>query len=234
VWAVVSYNEQGDLSRSTHGIAVFAVVVVGWIVSLCLHEFGHALSAFRGGDTAVAERGYLTLDPRRYTDLVTSLVIPLVFIVIGGIGLPGGAVWIRPGAIRTRWLRSVTSLAGPAMNAIFAAGCIAAARLVGTDRTALFCALSFLALLQCSAVVLNLLPIPGLDGFGAIEPWLSGPTVERLAPMRKWSFFGVFALFAFVPAVGDAFWSAVEALFGAVGGDELGADVGQFLFRFWE
>ncbi|NIB30732.1 hypothetical protein HBB16_01690 [Pseudonocardia sp. MCCB 268] len=39
---------------------------VGWARPLCLHEFGfHAITAYRGGDTSVAAKGYLTLDVRR-------------------------------------------------------------------------------------------------------------------------------------------------------------------------
>ena len=37
---------------------VFLFVVSGWVVSLCLHEYFHALTAYRGGDRSVAERGY--------------------------------------------------------------------------------------------------------------------------------------------------------------------------------
>src|ERR1700741_2320636 len=77
-----------DLSRWT----VFPFVLAGWVVSLCLHEFGHALAAFLCGDRSVRDKGYLTLDPLRYTDLQFSIFWPLVFLAMGGIGLPGGAV----------------------------------------------------------------------------------------------------------------------------------------------
>ena len=66
----------------------------GWAVSLCLHEFGHAYTAYRGGDRSVRAKGYLTLDIRRYADLGLSLVLPVFFLLLGGIPLPGGAVWI--------------------------------------------------------------------------------------------------------------------------------------------
>src|SRR5262245_38736576 len=49
--------------------AVFPFVLAGWVVSLCLHEFGHALAAFVCGDRSVRDKGYLTLDPLHYTDL---------------------------------------------------------------------------------------------------------------------------------------------------------------------
>ena len=47
----------------------FLIVLIGWIFSLCLHEFSHALVAYYGGDFTVREKGYLTLDIRRYTDV---------------------------------------------------------------------------------------------------------------------------------------------------------------------
>src|SRR5436190_2008214 len=52
-------------------------VVSGWITSVCIHEFGHALVAFIGGDRSVRDKGYLTLDPRRYTHPFLSLVLPV-------------------------------------------------------------------------------------------------------------------------------------------------------------
>ena len=65
----------------------FIFVLVGWIFSLCLHEFAHAAVAFAGGDTSVREKGYLTFNPLRYVDPIASLFVPLVFLLLGGIGL---------------------------------------------------------------------------------------------------------------------------------------------------
>src|SRR5262245_57534097 len=75
--------------------AVFPFVLAGWVVSLCLHEFGHALAAFVCGDRSVRDKGYLTLDPLHYTDLQFSIILPLVFLAMGGIRLPGGAVYVN-------------------------------------------------------------------------------------------------------------------------------------------
>ena len=74
------------------GVAI-VFVISGWIVSVCLHEFGHALAAYRGGDLAVRSAGYLTLNPLKYTHPALSIVMPVVFIMLGGIGLPGGGVY---------------------------------------------------------------------------------------------------------------------------------------------
>src|SRR5215469_9621500 len=74
---------------------VFPFVLAGWLVSLCLHEYGHAIMAYRYGDFSVAGRGYLTLNPLRYTDPQFSIIFPLLILALGGIGLPGGAVYLN-------------------------------------------------------------------------------------------------------------------------------------------
>src|SRR3984893_6060226 len=70
---------------------VIVFVVAGWITSVCIHEFAHALVAYLGGDRSVVASGYLTLDPLRYTNVLLSLVMPVAFLLLGGIGLPSGA-----------------------------------------------------------------------------------------------------------------------------------------------
>ena len=79
-------------------LMVFPFVLAGWLASLCLHEFGHAIAAYGCGDLSVPNKGYLTLNPLRYTHLQFSIIWPLVFLAFGGIGLPGGAVYVNTGA----------------------------------------------------------------------------------------------------------------------------------------
>ena len=57
---------------------MFAFIIGGWLVSLCLHEFGHAVTAFWGGDESAESKGYLTLNPLKYTHPIISIVLPLV------------------------------------------------------------------------------------------------------------------------------------------------------------
>ncbi|NGN70501.1 site-2 protease family protein, partial [Streptomyces sp. A7024] len=72
------------------GLMVFLFVVAGWVVSLCLHEYAHARSALHSGDISIGAKGYLTLNPFKYTHAVLSILLPLLFVIAGGIGLPGG------------------------------------------------------------------------------------------------------------------------------------------------
>src|SRR5512139_3564040 len=98
----------------------FTIVLIGWIFSLCLHEFSHALVAYNGGDYTVKEKGYLSFNPLKYTHPIFSIVLPLIFLLLGGIGLPGGAVYVETCRIRNRNWLSLMSLAGPASNLLLA------------------------------------------------------------------------------------------------------------------
>ena len=92
---------------------MFLFITSGWIVSLSLHEFGHAYTAFKSGDYSVAEKGYLNLNPLKYTNIFMSILLPIVFLMMGGIGFPGGAVYIDLASIKEKTHRSLVSAAGP-------------------------------------------------------------------------------------------------------------------------
>src|SRR5262245_35327855 len=151
----------------------FAIVLFGWIFSLCLHEFSHALVAYYGGDYTVREKGYLTFNPLKYTHPVFSIVLPLLFLVIGGIGLPGGAVYIERWRIRNRFLLSAMSLAGPIANLLVAIILGTILHFSQTTNSGIWPGLSFLLVLQVSAVLFNLIPLPPFDGYNILEPFLS-------------------------------------------------------------
>lgn len=210
----------------------FLMVLAGWGVSLCLHEFGHAYVAYRGGDREVYFKGYLTLDPRKYTDPIFSLVLPLLILAIGGIPLPGGAVFINHYSLRNKRVESMVSLAGPFFNLLL--GILLMISVAVFNPTFwLAAALSYLGMLQIIAFVLNILPIPGLDGWGAIEPWLS-PEAQRFgAKARPWAPLILFACLIGLPAFRDAFFTVADNVYELVGGDAGLSQFGGFAFQFW-
>ena len=211
---------------------VILLVLGGWAVSLSLHEFGHAAVAYRGGDTSVADKGYLTLDIRRYADPALSFTVPLILLLIGGIPLPGGAVWINNWAIRTRFARSLVSLAGPAVNLLLGAVLAAVTATVPMSE-GLLMGLSYLGLIQLLAFVLNILPVPGLDGWGAIEPYLSEPAREFGAKVRGWAPLVLFLVIVSVSGAGVLFYDAGSAIFTGLGGSDDAARNGYSAFTFW-
>lgn len=218
------------------GVTMFLFVVTGWILSLALHEFGHAVVAYIGGDRSVVEKGYLTLDVRKYVDIKTSLLFPIGILILGGIGLPGGAVWINTGAIRSPVMRSLMSAAGPAASGACALLCLVPVRLDLFEAEWLVIGLSLLGWIQVIAMVFNLLPIPGLDGYGIIEPHLSQQTLRAIAPYRQYGIMVVIIAIWFIPPARDAFFGVTDSLTEVLGGADavLNRSRGWFEFRFWE
>ncbi|HEY5833100.1 site-2 protease family protein [Streptomyces sp.] len=219
---------------ANRGFAVFLFVVSGWVVSLCLHEYAHARTALHSGDISIGAKGYLTLNPLKYTHALLSVVLPVLFVIMGGIGLPGGAVFIERGRIRGRWRHSLISAAGPLTNVLFAAVLMLPFALGAADEWPLefLAALAFLALLQVSAAILNLLPIPGLDGYGIVEPWLSYGIRRQVEPMAQFGLLAVFGLL-WIPSVGMAFFDFIDTVMGWFQVPAGAADAGYRLFRFW-
>jgi Zn-dependent protease len=211
----------------------FIIVLVGWVFSLCLHEFSHAAVAYAGGDTTVRDKGYLTFNPLKYTHPVYSLLIPLIFLALGGIGLPGGAVYIETWRLRSRGWKTAVSLAGPAANLVLAIGLGIFLSVSPVSREGVWPGLAFLAFLQISALVLNLLPIPPFDGFGAIEPYLPQNIragVAQISGLLPWA---VFFLLWYVPEVYNAFWTVVIALTDSLKVPLDIVQLGLRDFRFW-
>ncbi|MBL7256450.1 site-2 protease family protein [Paractinoplanes lichenicola] len=229
-------------------VDVFLFIVSGWLVSLCLHEYAHALLGFFSGDRSVADRGYLRLNPLKYTSPLLSIVLPVVVVILGGIGLPGGAVWVDHRHINSRLKDSLISAAGPLTNVVLALIAafpfligvvdlpiieVAGGFALDPDAHAEFwAALAALAFLQVTATILNLLPIPGLDGGGIIAPWMSP------AYQRAWNLFapyGFILLFLLLwqTRVGDYFYDLVFWITDKLGVDQVLIQVGLELMRFW-
>lgn len=211
----------------------FIIVLIGWVFSLCLHEFSHSVVAYAGGDTTVREKGYLTFNPLKYTHPVYSLLLPLLFLALGGIGLPGGAVYIETWRLRSRAWKSAVSLAGPASNLILA---IVLGLILGfapVTASGIWPGLAFLAFLQVSALVLNLIPLPPFDGFGAIEPYLPDGIRSSVAQTRGMLPFVVFFLLWYVPVVNNAFWTLIFSLAQLVGVPLQLVQLGLRGFQFW-
>ncbi|WNI15270.1 site-2 protease family protein [Actinacidiphila sp. ITFR-21] len=220
---------------SDRGFAVFLFVVSGWVVSLCLHEYAHARTALHSGDTSITEKGYLTLNPLKYTHALLSIVLPVLFLLMGGIGLPGGAVFIERGRIRGRIRHSLVSAAGPLVNALFAVLLMLPFALgtAGGWPLEFQYALAFLAMLQVTAALLNFLPVPGLDGYGVIEPWLSYEVKRQVAPFAPFGLLAVFGVL-YIHSVNTRFFELIYTIVGWFGVDRYSVANGDFLFRFWQ
>lgn len=177
------------LARANLSSPLLWAVVVAWIITVVFHEFAHGIVAYWGGDYTIKERGGLTLNPLQYIDPVMSVLLPAIFVLMGGVPLVGGATYIRTDLLRSKAWQSAMSLAGPTMNLLICALlCGLMHPALGlfdltvpadkwSDAQVVFASLAFL---QAFAVVLNLLPVPPLDGFNAVAPYLPPDLVARV------------------------------------------------------
>jgi Zn-dependent protease len=185
---------------------------------VCVHEFGHAIVAYLGGDRSVAAQGYLSLNPLRYHNMLYSTVMPIVFLLLGGLGLPGGAVYVNHAAIRSRTWDSAVSVAGPAGTLL--CGILVAVPFLLPGHTAwmtatniyFFSALAYLGFIEGTALVLNLIPVPGFDGFGIIAPWLPPSTRFLAYQYGQLAMFAVFLALWYLHPVRAAFFNTVLQL----------------------
>jgi Zn-dependent protease len=224
----MAWREFGNIQ-----IDVFLFVVSGWVISLCLHEYAHALVAYRAGDRGVAERGYLTLNPLKYAHPVLSIVLPLLFVLLGGIGLPGGAVWVDHHAVRSKLYDSLISFAGPATNLGLTVVLLLPMWFVDVGAHVPFWAgVAFLAFLQLTASLLNFLPIPGIDGGNLIQPWLSPKWQRGFAHVAPFGLLIMMGLL-WAPAFNALFFDAVLAIGNVLGLPDYLVSSGYQLFRFW-
>ena len=235
--AVTAFGAWAAWTGTFAKYSVFIFVFFGWIVSLCLHEYAHARTALWAGDRSVLGRGYLSLDPTKYVSPGLSMLFPLVILILGGIGLPGGAVYIQMGAIRDPRKRSMVSLAGPSAKLVVGIICalpflLARSTMVQHPRFA--SGLAFLITLQFIAFVLNLLPIPGLDGFGAIEPFLPRSTLASIAPYRGYAPILLFVLISRSRGMNNLVFGTADDMASFLNVPTFLADIGGYLFKFWK
>lgn len=241
-WGLLLASAASGLAAYFHwlraDVAVFLFVTIGWVVSVCMHEFGHALAAYRGGDQAILQRGYLTLNPLRYTHGFMSIVFPVLVLLLGGIGLPGGAVFVNLAAVKSKKQRSLVAAAGPLVTLLLTV--ILSIVLSYYQRTANFsqhfefiAGLNFLIFIQIWAFVFNLLPIPGFDGFGIVMPFLPRTIALRLYQASSLILFAFISLYLLDAPVQRSFWRLVYGVMSFFNVDSNLLFYGLDLYRFW-
>lgn len=167
------------------------------IISIGLHEFGHAWAADLRGDPLPRLQGRVTLNPFAHTDPIGTLLIPAVMIFLSpGFGIIG---WGKPVQIslpnpKTRRVDDIIiTLAGPAMNIllciVFALiGVISDISFTGNHGSNLGDFLVMGIFLNSALVAFNLIPIPPLDG-SRLALRLGIYSEEIFQTLSRWGFF---------------------------------------------
>lgn len=183
--------------------AVIIVVMLG--VAFPVHEFAHALAAYRLGDSTARFMGRLTLDPRAHFDPYGGLL--MVISVLGGVGIG----WAKPTPYNPfnlrggRWGEAIVSIAGPISNFILALAAAIPLRYIlatGMDVPLVASILDFFIRINLLLMVFNLIPIPPLDGSKLLYAFLDPQTERQVRPVLEQ--YGMFLLLAliFLPFIG--------------------------------
>lgn len=160
-------------------IGLFVIILVALVMSLCLHEFGHAFVAKLYGDDTAERAGRLTLNPVSHID-----PLGLLMVVFVGFGY-ARPVPTDPRKFNSVWADMFVSAAGPGMNLLLAVVAINVYHL-GLDmgiqqlrdpRAEIF----FLILAQVNLLlmVFNLIPIGALDGHYILPYFLPRQWAQR-------------------------------------------------------
>lgn len=176
---------------SGNELALRALFIIPMLLSLTVHEWAHAWSAWKLGDDTAERAGRLTLNPFVHADLIGTFLLPLL-------GIPFG--WAKPVPVNpARFNRKVsmsagmaiTAAAGPISNLILAVLCAVAIGLLWRFRPEVFAQQGVQGLLfygmslNIGLAVFNLLPIPPLDGSRIVEHFVPSKSRDSWESFRR-------------------------------------------------
>jgi Zn-dependent protease len=168
------------------------------LISFPVHEFSHALAAYRLGDGTAKLFGRLTLNPIAHFDPIGGSMLLISSLLGVGIG------WAKPTPVNPANLQggrradAIVAFAGPASNLVLAAiGAIPLRLLIEARADVPFIvyeALFYFIVINIALMFFNLQPIPPLDGSKVLFAFMNPQTVWRYRPVLEQ--YGIFILLA--------------------------------------
>jgi Zn-dependent protease len=178
--------------------------VVAWVLpvlfAITVHEVAHGWVANRLGDNTAFMLGRLTLNPVKHIDPLGTIIVPGLLMLLKTGFLFG---WAKPVPINWRNLHqpkrdmALVAAAGPVSNLLMAIGwalLIRAGQMLGDAGQALVFMGVAGIFINTILMVLNLLPLPPLDGGRVLTGLLPGPLAYRFSRIEPYGFFILIAL----------------------------------------
>lgn len=195
------------------------VIVFGAILlSMAIHEAVHAFTAHALGDTTAKDEGRLTLNPLKHIDLYTTVLLPIILILIG---VPpffaAKPVPFNPTRVKfDEFGAALVGVAGPLTNFVLAAIAALVIRIsgvaVGTD---MFHILSIFVVVNLGFFVFNMIPFPPLDGSRLLYAFAPEPVQRVMYQIESMGFTAIllFMLAFIYLGAGSIIVSIVDALY---------------------
>ena len=207
-------------------IQYIAASIIPVLFAITLHEVAHGYIANRFGDPSAKMLGRLTLNPMKHIDLVGTIIVPALLLTFGGFIFG----WAKPVPVNPRNMKNPrydmiwVAAAGPTANgimALFWAAILKSALLFFATQPQIFIPIKTMAAIGIQInlilLVLNLIPIPPLDGSKILMGVIPGPAAYQLSLFEPYGFFIVLALlyFGILSAILEPI---LNVLFRAIGG----------------
>ena len=210
-----------DINALIQTIAIAALPVV---FAITLHEAAHGYAARHFGDPTAWQAGRISLNPLRHIDPVGTVLIPLLILLFSAGSFLFG--YAKPVPVNFSRLRNPkqdmfwVALAGPAANLFMALVWAALLKLSWempvNDFTVRLSAMSKLGvIINCVLMVLNLLPLPPLDGGRIAVSLLPYPLASKFAQLERWGF-PILLLLLFTGILGLVMSPLVQMLAGLI------------------
>jgi Zn-dependent protease len=203
-------------------IQLIAVYVLPVVLAITLHEAAHGYVAMRFGDLTAYAAGRVTLNPVRHIDPIGTVLLPLILLAIGKLTGGGGVLfgWAKPVPVNFGNLRQPkrdmlwVAMAGPGSNFVMAllwAAVLKINLVFPETRYALPLALMGAAGIYINVIfmVLNLLPLPPLDGGRMLVSLLPHGYAWRLAQLERWGF-AILLVLLFTGLLGAVLWPLIH------------------------
>ena len=186
---------------------VFAVAIM-LLVGFPVHEFSHALAAYRLGDSTAKHLGRLTLNPVAHFDPLGGILLAVTFI-----GSGFGFGWAKPTPVNPRnleggrWGEAIVAAAGPVSNLVLAIIVALPLRylidhpnLAQDVPNVVLDAMVFFVFINVVLMVFNLFPVPPLDGSKVLFAFLPPRLSWQWRPiLEQYGFILLLLLFFFPP-----------------------------------
>jgi Zn-dependent protease len=204
------------------------VVAIMLLVGFPVHEFSHALAAYRLGDGTAKLFGRLTLNPIAHFDPVGGVLLAITFIGSAASGGVFGFGWAKPTPVNPMNLmygrrgEAIVAAAGPISNLILAtAAAIPLRYLLGNPELAVSVGLLFdilVLFVQINIVLMlfNLIPIPPLDGSKVLFAFLDRRTEYQVRPILEQYGFIILIVLFFLPPGGSIGGRILLPIFDAI------------------